>query len=254
MHPHRPDLHLGDAPRVCAEQEDVPRRGLHREVLVDRAHRHPVGIEDHAVVASLGDSPSAGQRGQTRTRRARRPPVHRIVVQVCAAPPTPGLDSPARQRHDTVEVLACQVGVGRGLRRHRPQRLDLALVGGGDLGHELLGQHVERRDRRFEKVEPTLAHGREQRGALDQLVPCRRVEPAGGRAVAMVVGPAHTLEEGPDGAGRSDLADELHGAHVDPQLERRRRHERTQVARAQARLDDAPPGGREASVVCGHQE
>ncbi len=75
VHAHGADLHLGDAPRVRPEQEDVSGRGLHREVLVHRADRHPIGIEDDAVVAGLGDGAAAGQCRQARTRRARNRPL-----------------------------------------------------------------------------------------------------------------------------------------------------------------------------------
>ena len=70
-----PTSTLAHPPRVRPEQEDVPGRGLHREVLVHRANRHPVGIEDDAVVAGLGDGAAAGQCRQARAaaRRAARP-------------------------------------------------------------------------------------------------------------------------------------------------------------------------------------
>ena len=70
----------------------------------------------------------------------------------------------------------------------------------------------------------------------------------------MVVGPPDALEEGADGAGRADLAHQLDGADVDAQLEGRRGDERAEVTGAQARLDDAPPGGGEAAVVRRHEE
>ena len=183
-----------------------------------------------------------------------QPAVDGVVVQVRAAAPAPGLDPPAGQRHHVVEVLAGQLGVGGRMPGQGPHRLDVPLVGGGDLGHQLLGQDVERGDGRLEQVEPALTHGGQQGGALDQLVAGRRVEAARRRPVAMVVGPAHALEEGADGPGRSDLADQLDRTDVDAQLERRRGHQRAQVAGPQARLDDAPAGRREAAVVRGDEQ
>ena len=50
------------------------------------------------------------------------------------------------------------------------------------------------------------------------------------------------------------MADQLHRADVDAELERRRGDEGAQVAGTQARLDDAAPGGRQAAVVGRHQE
>ena len=45
------------------------------------------------------------------------------------------------------------------------------------------------------------------------------------RAVAVVIGPADPLQEGADGPGRTDLADQLDRAHVDTELQRRRGHQ-----------------------------
>ena len=120
------------------------------------------------------------------------------------------------------------------------------------LGHDLLGQDVERRHRRGHRVEPSLHHGRQQRRALDQLVAGEREQAALGHAPQAVVGPAHPLEERGDAARRADLAHQLDRADVDAQLERRRGHERPQVARPQPRLDLVAAVLGERSVVGGH--
>ena len=63
--------------------EWVPRRKmspdgrLDREVLVHRADRHPVGVEDDPVVAGLGDGAAAGQGGQPAPRAGPQPSVDR---------------------------------------------------------------------------------------------------------------------------------------------------------------------------------
>ena len=56
-------------------------------------------------------------------------------------------------------------------------------------------------------------------GALDKLVPGERVQPTGGGALELVVGPSHPLEEGADGPRRSDLAHQFDRPDVDTQLE-----------------------------------
>ncbi len=254
VHPHRAHLHLGHPPGVGAQQEDVARRGLDGEVLVHRAHGDALGVEHDAVVARLGDGPAAGQRGQARPAPGSQTAVDRVVVQVRAAPAATRLDAPTDEREHLVEVRAVQLGVGGGAARHVPQRVDVVLAGRGDLGHQLLGQHVERRHRRLEQVETSLTHGGQQRGALHQLVARRRVEASGRCPVAVVVGPADALEERADGARGADLAHQLHRTHVDAELERRRGHQRPQVAGPQAGLDDAPARGRQAAVVRGDQE
>ena len=152
--PHRAHLDLGHPPRVGAEEEDVPRHRLHREVLVHRPDRDALGVEHDPVVAGLGNGATAGQRGQTGAAAGPQAAVDRVVVQMGAPPSPPGLDAPAGQGHDVVEVLAGQVGVGGGPAGHLPQLLDAALLDRGHFGHQLLGQHVERGDRGLEQVEP----------------------------------------------------------------------------------------------------
>ena len=254
VHPDRAHLDLGHPPGVGAQQEDVACCGLDREVFVHRAHRDAVGVEHDAVVARLGDGPTAGQRGQARPAPGAEAPIDGIVVQVGAAATPTGLDAPAHQGHDVVEVGAVQLGVGRGTARHLPQRVDVALVGRCHLGHELLGQHVERGHRRLEQVEAALAHRGQQGGALDQLVARRRVEAPGRRAVPVVVGPADPLQERADGTRGADLADQLDGPDVDAELERCRGHQGAQVARPQPGLDDAPARRGEAAVVGGDEQ
>ena len=59
----------------------------------------------------------------------------------------------------------------------------------------------------------------QESGALDQLVPGERVQPTGGGALELVVGPPDPLEERADGPRRSDLAHQFDGPDIDTQLE-----------------------------------
>ena len=150
------------------------------------------------------------------------------------------------------KVLAGQVGVRGGPAHQVVERLHLPLLGRRHLGHQLLGQHVEGGHRRVQHVEVAGPHPGQQGGALDQLVPGERVQPAGRRPLQLVVGPAHPLEEGADGPGRADLADQLDRPDVDAQLEGGRGHQRPQVAGPQPLLDHPPAGRRQAAVVGRH--
>ena len=94
-------------------------------------------------------------------------------------------------------------------------------------------------------------HGGEQRRALHQLVAGERVQATLRRTAARVVRASDPLEERRDVAGRPDLAHELDGADVDPELERRGGDERLQVAGTQPRLDAVSAVLREAAVVRG---
>src|SRR5437773_767837 len=71
------------------------------------------------------------------------------------------------------------------------------------------------------------------------------------RRLAPVPRAPDALEERPDRARRADLTDEVHRPDVDPQLERRRRHDRPDLAALEPllRLESRLPG--EAAVVHG---
>ena len=120
------------------------------------------------------------------------------------------------------------------------------------LGHDLLGEDVERLLGRVEGVEASPLDRGQQRGALDQLVPGGRVHDPPGNAGAVVVGPAHPLEEGGDAVGRADLAHQLDRPDVDAELQRGGRHQRAQVAGPQAVLDPLAALPRERPVMGGH--
>ena len=98
---------------------------------------------------------------------------------------------------------------------------------------------------------PALDRG-QQRGAFDQLVPGGRVHDPRGDTGAVVVGPAHPLEEGGDAVGRADLAHQLDRPDVDAELERGGGHQGAQVAGPQAVLDPLAALPRQRSVMGGH--
>ncbi len=130
VHPHGSRLDLHDPPRVGPEQEDVAGGGLDGEVLVHRADGHAVGVEDHPVVARLGDGATAGEGGEPRPTPGPEPTVDGVVVEMGAASSAAGADAPRHQLHHLVEVVTAELGVGRGParpgrrgRRHRALRL-----------------------------------------------------------------------------------------------------------------------------------
>ena len=232
-----------------AEQEDVARHRLHGPVFVDRADEGVVGLGDDAVVADLGDRAARGERREPRARTRPRFTVDRVVEHVAAALTAPGLHAVRRELDHLVERLAGEIAVRRGA-AHQLVELVGAPLACADLGHDLLGQDVERQHRRLDGVEDPGAHRAEQRGALQQLVARQGEEPALRHAGARVVRPADPLQEGGDAARRPDLAHQLHRTDVDAQLERRRGDERRQLAR-RVRLDAMAAVLREAAVVRG---
>ena len=91
----------------------------------------------------------------------------------------------------------------------------------------------------------------EQRGALDQLVPGEREEPALGRAVHRVTRAPDPLEEGGDPPWRAQLAHQVHVTDVDAQLQRRGGDERAELPVLEPLLGVEPRLLREAPVVRG---
>jgi hypothetical protein len=97
-------------------------------------------------------------------------------------------------------------------------------IGGRDDGHDLLGEHVERVARHDGRLDPALAHEPRDHRALEQVGAELREDPALGGVADVVAGAADALQAAGDGLGRLDLQDEVHGAHVDAELERRGGH------------------------------
>ena len=174
------------------------------------------------------------------------------MVEVGPPAAPSGLDAPGGQVHHLVERLARQVGVRCGPAQQVEEAIHLPLARRGHLGHDLLGEDVERGDGRVEHVEVPGPHPGQQGGALDQFVTGLGVEASRRRALHVVVGPAHPLEERGDGPGGADLADQFHRADVDAQLEGGGGHQRPEVAGPEALLHQSAPGRREAPVVGGH--
>ncbi len=169
-------------------------------------------------------------------------------MHVGGATPAAGPDSLADQFGDLVEVR------GRYRRERRRaadqgEQLVLVPVGGRALGDHLLGQDVERAGRNDERVQPSGAGAAEQRGALDQLVPGRGVEPSGGNPAGGVVRPSDSLQEGREAARGADLADQLDRPDVDAELEGRGGDQGAQVTAAQPGLDPLPAVPGQAAVM-----
>ena len=145
------------------------------------------------------------------------------------APPTPPRrESLGEHLHHGVEVLARDVAVRVRPPHHLEQRILLPLLA-CHRRHDLLGQDVERVRRDDQPVELALVRGPNQRGTLDQLVARQREQPALGHGGEVVSRSTHALQQRRDRPGRADLAHQVHGADVDPQLERGGRDQRLEL-------------------------
>ena len=223
-------LHAQDPPRVVPQLHDVPGRALDGEVLVQRADEGLRGLHDHVVIELVRDRPARHEGVDPRPPAALDRPVHQVPLDVGV------LASPARRialgqhGHDAVEFLSVKVPVRVGPADQVVQvvLLEIAIA---HLGDDLLGQHVQRLFGDDDPVEFAPPHRIHDRRGLHQFVPRQGKKPALRRARDRVSRPAHALDQRGDGLGRADLADEVDGADVDPQLQGGRGHEGLQRAR-----------------------
>ena len=139
-------------------------------------------------------------------------------------------------REDALERLARQRLEGRRVRHGRQQVVDRPAVHDGH-GDDLLGQHVERIAGDRGRLDRALAHPLGHDRALQQVAAVLGEDDPAAHLVDLVTSPADALEPAGHGGRRLDLDHEVDGSHVDPQLERRGRHERGQAAVLERLLD-----------------
>ena len=153
-------------------------------------------------------------------------------------------------RTTAAKSARASVAIGPGA-AHQREELVLAPLARGDLGDDLLRQHVERLLGDRQPVELAAPDAVEQRRAFDQLVARERKQPALGRAVDRVAGAPDPLQEARDRARRAELADQIDVADVDAELERGGRDQRLQLAALQPLLGVEPLLLGEAAVMRG---
>jgi hypothetical protein len=188
-----------DLVAAIAELEDVAGHAFDRKVLVHRADDVVFRLEQHLVVGVVGNRSARRQRRQPRAAAAAQLVVHRVMVEQRPAPAAPRMEALGQHGDDRIEVGARQFPVGPGA-AHPVEQSALAPVVRSDLGHDLLGQDVERLAGDRQAVELAAAHAVEQGRAFDQLVARQREQTALGRAVDGVSRAADALQEARNGA------------------------------------------------------
>ena len=114
---------------------------------------------------------------------------------------------------------------------------------------DLLREHVERVARDDRRLDLALAHALRDDRALEQVGAELGEDAALGGVADVVAGAADPLQAGGDGLRRLDLQHEVDRAHVDAELQRRRRDQARQLARLELLLDDEPLLARQRAVV-----
>ena len=119
----------------------------------------------------------------------------------------------------------------------------------GHAGHDLLGQDVEAAVGHPEVLDVPLDHRPREGRGLEQVGRRLGDQPPLAHPVDDVPGPADALQPAGDVPGRLHLADEVDVAHVDAQLERRRRDHAPQAAAFELLLGRPPLLQAQAAVV-----
>ena len=180
--------------------------------------------------------------------------MHAIAVKKRAAAAALGADALRQHVDDGVEIGARQVAIAIRAANELEQIVFLPVFRGRH-GHDLLRQHVERRRpaRADDRARP--ANRSHQRRAFDQLVAGRREDPAFrlGRVLDLMSRSADALQRDRDGSRRADLADQIDGADVDAELERRRGDDRLELAVLQLLFGRQPQLARQAAVMREHR-
>ena len=239
-----------DAIRRVAELEHVAGHALEREVLVERPDRQLARQQHDFIVELVGNGAAVGHGRQGGAAPAAQHIVDAVEVQMRAAATALRREPVGDHARDTDELVERQIAIARGARQALVQLLDAPLLH-ADLGHDLLREHVERRGPRLDRVELVPPDAREQRRALDEVVARQREQPPLRHSPQAVTRAADALQERSDRMRRAELADEIDVADVEPELERRRRHERLELPGLEPLLGLEPMLLGEAAVMRG---
>ncbi len=228
-----------DAPRSGTEQEGLADAGLEDHFFVELADPGVVRRE-HAVQAAVRDGAAADDRQHARrgTRRDRvggavpgdaRLELGELVGRVTAA----------EHVEHAVEGVVGDLGVGIRVARHGTELGDRHRFGHGadGLGHDLLGEHVERDARHARRLDSALLHGGDGDGADHEVAAELGEDAAAAGDTNLVAGASDALQAAGDARRRLHAHDEVDRSHVDPEFERRRAHQRRDRARLQRVFD-----------------
>ncbi|CRL98982.1 hypothetical protein [Pseudomonas sp. 52 E 6] len=250
------DAHLAgvdpqDSVGRIAELEDIPSDAFHCKVFVDAADVQALGFEQHAVVGIIGNGAAAGHGSEFGAAPTAQGAGQGVAVQVGAADALAAVVAVAEHLQQRLVMAFIQLGVGRGAADQVEQGLLRPFLG-ADLGDDLLGQHVQRRDRYVQGVQLTPTYAIEQRGAFDQVVARGGEQAPFGRAADLVAGASHSLQKTVDGAGRADLTDQIHVADINPQLQGRGGDQHLQLTGLEPLFGVQAHFLGQAAVVSGH--
>ena len=229
LDPHRPALDSLDAVGGIAELKHIALHALDRKILIDRADDHIFRLQHHLIIGGVGNSAAGGQGGGARAPSGAQHFMDRIAVNQRAAPAMAGGEALGQHPHNRVEFCARQRPEGPGAQKQCVKCVFRPVLR-RNFGDDLLGEHVLRLVRYRQAVEFAPPHAVEQSGAFDEIVARQRKQAPLRRAVDGVAGASDPLQESRDRARRAELADQIHIADIDAELQRGGSDQRPQLA------------------------
>ncbi len=160
--------------------------------------------------------------------------------------------APREHVEHALERRARQLGEGRGPAHEIEERVHRDL-GVADDGHDLLREDVERVPRVERLLDCALGHARGDGRRGEEIAAVLGEDHAARDRAHRVPGAPDALEPRGDRGRRLDLHDEIDGADVEPELERRGGDDGRELAFLEAILDLQPPLARHRSVVSERQ-
>ncbi len=231
---------LLDPPRRRAEHDHLPRARLVHHLLVELADAAAAVDDEDAEETAVRD------RARVRDGEATRalPPAHDAAGAVPddARPQLRelvGRVAAGEHVEHVLELRAREVGERIRAAHELVQRVDFDLRVGAD-ADDLLREHVERVARDLRLLDRALAHPLRDHRRLEQVGAELREDAALRHLAERMAGAADPLQSARDRLRRLDLDDEVDGAHVDAELERRGGDEARDPARLQVLLDLHP--------------
>ncbi len=227
-----------DPPRRRAEHERLARPRLVDHLLVELADAGAVG-QEHPEQAPVGDRAARGDRKPLR-------PVAGPDRVVDTIPHDPRAQlgellariSPRQQVEHVVQQVVGDLGEVRAAAHDRRHLVDRALVDGRRVRDDLLREHVEWVAQEPARLDLAVEHPPGDDGRLEQVAAMLREDRTPRRLAHLVAGTTDPLHAAADCPGRLDLDDEIDRPHVDPELQRRGRDDRPQLAAFELVLDD----------------
>jgi hypothetical protein len=241
---------LLDAPRRGSEQERLAGARLVDHLLVELADPASAVDEEDAEEPAVGDR--SGVRDGEPARAVARADDAAGAVPDDARPQLGELVRRVTAREHVEHVLelrAREVAERVGTRDERVQVVDPDLLAGGDRD-DLLREHVERVARDHRLLDLPAAHRARDDRRLEQVgAELREYAPLRDGA-ELVARPSDPLQAAGDGLRRLDLHNEIDCAHVDAELEARRRDQARDAARFQILFDEHTLLAGERTVMC----